>query len=88
MFSKQVCVTSPQGLSNSLSIQFALKVQECNSKVYLGFQGKSEAIVGNVDLMVLKLISLSAKTGDEVIIEAEGPDEQEVVHDLAELLQD
>ena len=81
MASKTITMTNPTGLHTRPSGVFVAKAKEFESKVEVENEGKK---VNGKSL--LKLLSIGIKNGSEVTVHAEGPDADEAVEVLGELL--
>ena len=81
MASKTVTMTNPTGLHTRPGGVFVAKAKEFESTVEVENEGKK---VNGKSL--LKLLSIGIKNGSEVTVHAEGPDADEVVEVLGELL--
>ena len=76
MASKTVTMTNPTGLHTRPGGIFVAKAKEFESSVEVENDGKS----------LLKLLSIGIKNGSEVTIHAEGPDADQAVEVLGELM--
>lgn len=81
MASKTVIMTNPTGLHTRPGGVFVTKAKEFESDVKVEHDGKT---VNGKSL--LKLLSIGIKNGSEVTISAEGPDADQAVEVLAELM--
>ena len=81
MASKTVTMTNPTGLHTRPGGVFVAKAKEFESKVEVENEGKK---VNGKSL--LKLLSIGIKNGSEVTVHAEGPDAEQAVEVLGELL--
>ena len=81
MASKTVTMTNPTGLHTRPGGVFVAKAKEFKSKVEVENEGKK---VNGKSL--LKLLSIGIKNGSEVTVHADGPDADQAVEVLGELL--
>ena len=81
MASKTVTMTNPTGLHTRPGGVFVAKAEEFESSVEVENEGKK---VNGKSL--LKLLSIGIKNGSEVTVHAEGPDAEQAVEVLGELL--
>ena len=81
MASKTVTMTNPTGLHTRPGGVFVAKAKELESSVEVENDGKR---VNGKSL--LKLLSIGIKNGSEVTVYAEGPDADQAVEVLGELL--
>ena len=81
MASKTITMTNPTGLHTRPGGVFGAKAKEFESKVEVENEGKK---VNGKSL--LKLLSIGIKNGSEVTVHAEGPDADQAVEVLGELL--
>lgn len=82
MYSKKVTVTNKSGLHARPASEFTKKSVGFKSQINIEFKGKiinAKSIIG--------LLSAGIATGSEIIITAEGEDEQQAVDILVELIE-
>lgn len=85
MYTKQIVVYNPTGLHARPAAQFVKCAIRFSSEITIKKAGSEEKAV-NAKSMIL-LLSQGFKQGDSCEITAEGPDEQEAVDALVELVQ-
>ena len=81
MVEKKVKVTLDDGLESRQAAMFVQVANKYASRVYIIMEDKqvnAKSIMGIVSLGMLK--------DEEVSLQAEGPDEQEAVHELAKMI--
>ena len=83
MYSENTVVKCASGLHNKQATYFIQKANEFKSSIWIE---KDERRVNAKSL--LGVLSMAIVTGTEVTISAEGPDEEEAVRTLTDMLQE
>jgi phosphotransferase system HPr (HPr) family protein len=81
MVERETTIGPEEGLHARPAAQFVKKAKEFDSEIVV-IKGEREANAKSS----LKIMSLGAKQGDEIIIRAEGDDAEEAVETLVELI--
>jgi phosphotransferase system HPr (HPr) family protein len=79
---RTIVIQNPQGLHARPAEMFARQAMQFQSRIELVFE--SERVDGK---SILHLLTLGARKGTQLVIEADGPDAQEAVDALAELVE-
>ncbi|HJV44317.1 MAG TPA: HPr family phosphocarrier protein [Bacillota bacterium] len=82
MLTKTLTIKNPQGLHARPATVFVQKASSFSSSINIIKGGKK--INGK---SIMGLMTLAAKQGDEIILEADGPDEQEAINELGKVLE-
>lgn len=81
MVERETTIGPEEGLHARPAAQFVKKAKEFDSEIVV-IKGEREANAKSS----LKIMSLGAKKGDEIVIRAEGDDAEEAVETLVELI--
>ena len=81
MVERETTIGPEEGLHARPAAQFVKKAKEFDSEIVV-LKGEREANAKSS----LKIMSLGAKQGDEIVIRAEGDDAEEAVETLVELI--
>ena len=80
---RRVIVTYPHGICARASLAIVKTVRRFQANVWIGYAGQ-DADASEI----LPIMTLGVPRGAEVVLEAEGPDDEEVLDALVELFAD
>lgn len=82
MIRRKLCIEDPYGIHMTVAEKIAASAGKAKSKVTLSGKGKT------IDASnFLSVLSLSSAAGDEILLAAEGPDEENAADEIEKILK-